>query len=86
MKKFKLAHFNLGWILVFILTIFALLVVIFRFSKQSVFLVLLLAACIYLTIATIHHIRDKTLKLEILLEYIFIAVLALIILQSIILI
>lgn len=84
MKKVKLAHLNVGRILVFVLTIFALLVVIFRFSKQSVFLILLLAACTYLVIAIIHHIRDKTLKLEILLEYIFIAVLALIILQSII--
>lgn len=82
MKKVKLAHFNVGWILVFILTIFALLVVVFRFSKQSVFLLLLLAACIYFVIAIIHHIRDKTLKLEILLEYILIAVLSLIILQS----
>lgn len=89
MKLKKLLHhlynFNLGWVMVISLPIFGLSFFIFKFSSQIVFSILTLAALFYLYIATIHHIKDKTFRPEIMLEYILTATLALIIFYGLLL-
>lgn len=62
---------------VFLITLFWL-----RFSPQKQFMIFFIATAVYLIFALIHHFREKTLILEIVVEYILIAILALIVVQS----
>lgn len=70
------------WILFALTPIFLGLVFAYRYSPVIEFQILSLAAFCYLITAIFHHIKDKTLRVEVMIEYILIAVLALIVLQS----
>ncbi len=69
---------------IFIITIPILLSILFwfRFAPQKQFIVFFIATIIYLILALIHHFREKTLIIEIVIEYILIAILALVVIQS----
>lgn len=73
--------------ILFILTIpvFAAALYWFRFSSSTEFVIFSVASVVYLIMALIHHFRTKTLILEIVIEYILIAILALVVIQSLIL-
>lgn len=83
MRKSKLFK-SLNYTLFFYLSLpFLMLIVLgYKFSSKLIFLTVCLSAIIYLITAILHHIKDKSLKLEIIIEYFLIAILALIILQS----
>lgn len=85
MTKFFVKKLNLIWILILSTPIFLVALFIFRFSSSIQFQIFVLAALLYLAVAIIHHYRDKTLTLEITIEYVLIAALALLILQGLIL-
>lgn len=70
------------WILILSTPIFIGLLIISRFSKNMQFQVLLVISVVYVSIAVLHHFQDKTLTMEIIIEYILIAVLALLLLQG----
>ena len=53
-----------------------------RFSPPLQFKILILAALTYLLLAVLHHLKDKTLTLELMIEYILIAALATIVMQG----
>lgn len=52
--------------------------VYFRHSREALIQLLFLAAIFYVIIALLHHHKDKSLTLEVMIEYILIAWLALI--------
>lgn len=79
----KLKNLNMIWLLLFTTPIFALVVIFLRFSPKYQMLTLVLAALIYLVVVILHHLKDNSLSLEIMVEYFLIAALALIIFQSI---
>lgn len=85
MNKINLKKANLIWVLTLFIPVFLVALFIFRFSPQTQFQIFVLAALVYLAVALIHHYKDKTLTLEIIIEYILIAALALLILQGLIL-
>lgn len=85
MRRFFLKKLNLIWILALSTPAFFVALFIFRFSSTIQFRIFTLAALVYLGVALLHHYKDKTLTLEIIIEYILIAVLALLILQGLIL-
>lgn len=85
MTKSFVKKLNLIWILILSTPIFLVALFIFRFSSSIQFQIFALAALLYLVVAIIHHFRDKTLTLEITIEYVLIAALALLILQGLIL-
>ena len=85
MKKIKTLNLNLNWVLFLTAPLFIAVLFIFRFSPHIEFCVLIFTALIYLAVAILHHLKDKTLTLEIIIEYVLIATLALIILQGLIL-
>lgn len=70
-------------IFVLITPIFIFLIYIFRLTPQALFQILTLATIIYLFFAIIHHLKDKSLLFEIVIEYILIAVLVLLIAQTV---
>lgn len=80
----KYPRFSLLLILVFSTPVFLLALWYFRGHPSLQFQVLTIAALIYVILALLHHLKSKYLTLEILIEYILIAALALVILQSII--
>lgn len=84
MKKL-LKKINLVWVMVFSTPLFLAALFIFRYTPTTQFEIFSLAATTYLIVALIHHYRDKTLTLEIIIEYFLIAALALLILQGLIL-
>lgn len=57
----------------------------FRFAPTIQFIIFSIATCFYLIFALIHHFKQKTLILEIVIEYVLIAILALVVVQSLIL-
>lgn len=69
-----------AWIFATPLFIFALF--FFRSSSFWQFRILMVAAVSYLLAAFLHHKNDKTMTLEIMIEYILIAALVLIIAQG----
>lgn len=71
--------FNFIWLLFFAAPLLTVALFIFRNSSGIQFKILILAALLYLAATTLHHMKDKTLTFEILIEYILIAALALII-------
>jgi len=76
---------DLIWMFVFSTPFFLIALFWFRFASGIQFIIFFFATCFYLGIALTHHFRQKTLILEIVIEYILIAVLALIVVQSLIL-
>lgn len=85
MSKTFFKKINLIWALALSTPIFLVLLFIFRFSPATQFQIFVLATLVYLAVTLIHHYKDKTLALEIIIEYILIAALALLILQGLIL-
>lgn len=80
--NFNLTKLNLIWVFVFSIPLFAFTLFFYRFVPKMQFFVFLAAALLYLAVALFHHFRQKSLTLEIIIEYILMAVLALIILQG----
>lgn len=76
---------DLIWTFVFSVPFFIVALFIFRFASNIQFIIFFIATCFYLLVALVHHFRQKTLILEIVIEYILIAILALVIVQSLIL-
>ena len=73
---------NLIWLFIFLTPIFYFLILSNSYSKLTQFMVLDLAAVSFVTLAILQHFIDKNLKIEVVLEYVLIAALALIILQG----
>lgn len=76
---------DLMWVFVISIPMFLIALFWFRFSPNIEFIIFFVATCFYLILALIHHFRQKTLILEIVIEYILIAILALVVIQSLIL-
>ncbi|MBI3485339.1 hypothetical protein HY025_00170 [Candidatus Daviesbacteria bacterium] len=67
----------------FVLSILLLsLVVLLQNSPHLQIDIVMLSAIIYITIAMLHHYFDKSLTLEVIIEYILMAALVIIILQG----
>ncbi len=77
-----LAKINLIWLFAFTMPFMVVLMFIFRFTPQIQFQLVTLAALFYLTVALLHHYKEKTLTKELMIEYVLMAALALIILQG----
>lgn len=80
LKKITLIKPVKVWMLV--TPIFLLLIFFSRNDHRTLFSVFVLSAAVYLFLAVLHHIQDKTLRLEIVIEYLLIAALGLIILYD----
>lgn len=80
MRKFT--KISVLWILIVSTPLFMGLLIIFRFSSERQFQVLVTASIVYICTAILHHFQDKSLTMEIIIEYILIAVLALLLLQG----
>lgn len=83
-RLFKLRNFNFIWASILFLPVILVALFLFRFSPDMQSQVLILFILIYLLFAILHHFRDKTLTLEIFLEYILIAALAAVVLQGVV--
>ncbi len=70
------------WILIFSTPVFLGLLIIFRFSSERQMQIFIAASIVYVLTAILHHFQDKTLTMEIIIEYMLIAVLALLLLQG----
>ncbi len=73
---------NWFWIFVVTVPLSVLALIKFRNSNIIVFEVLTGMTIIYLTSALLHHYHHKNLTLEIFIEYVLMAALALIVLES----
>jgi hypothetical protein len=82
MNKIKILKLNPLWVMTATAPFFIIVLFIFRFMPKIQFQILTLASLTYLTLAILHHLRDKTLTLELVIEYVLIAALALIVLQG----
>lgn len=82
MDKTLIKKISPVWILILSIPVFVGLLIIFRFSSQKQMQVLIAASILYVATAILHHFQDKTLTKEIIMEYILIAVLALLLLQG----
>lgn len=80
-----LKKLSLSKVLIVVTPIIAVFLYIFRSSPNHKFQVLIITAIIYLTIGLCYHWRDKTLTLEIMIEYFLIAALALLVLGGLML-
>ncbi|KKS64274.1 hypothetical protein A3A14_00785 [Candidatus Daviesbacteria bacterium RIFCSPLOWO2_01_FULL_43_38] len=77
MRNLKV-RFNFIWLLFFTAPLLLIALFVFRNSSGIQFKILILAALLYLAATTLHHMKDKTLTFEIIIEYILIAALALV--------
>lgn len=77
-------HLRLNWFWIFVITVpLSILALLkFRSSGVLVFQILTGMTIIYLISALLHHVHHKNLTLEIFIEYVLMAALALIVLQS----
>lgn len=82
MKKPALVRINILWLLVFFTPLFAAGIIYFKSNKSIQIEILTMSAIVYVSVAILHHWRDKTLTREIVAEYVLLAVLALIIVLS----
>jgi hypothetical protein len=71
---------NLMYLWIILTPVFLAALIFFSYLPKLQFQVLTLAAIIYLILALLHHLRDKSLTWEITIEYALIAILSLIIL------
>lgn len=76
---------NLSLLFALTIPVFLIALYWFRFSPVTEFVIFFIATVVYLIMALVHHFRTKTLVLEIVIEYILIAILALVVIQSLIL-
>jgi hypothetical protein len=84
-QKTKLYKFSPMWAFVTSVPFFLLLLYAVRNSSMSVLTVLSIVCIVYLTIALIHHYLDRTLHFEVIVEYVLLALLSLVVLQSMVL-
>jgi hypothetical protein len=84
MKKIHLVGFNYTWLLALTFPVALVTLIVFRYAPAISFGILAGVTLIYLVGAIWHHFQDKTLTVEIIIEYILIAALALLILQGLI--
>lgn len=82
MRKPKTLKIGLHQLFVPIALICILLIYILRGNTLLQFEVVVIAGLAYLSIALVHHHFNKSLTLELIIEYILIAILALVILQG----
>lgn len=82
MRKFSIKKISVMWVLILSIPFFIGLLIIFRFSPNRQMEVLIGASVLYVVTAILHHLKEKTLTTEIIIEYILIAVLALLLLQG----
>lgn len=82
MNKSLIKKISLMWVLILSIPIFIFLLITFRFSQERQFYIFITASILYVATAILHHFQDKTLTTEIIIEYILIAVLALLLLQG----
>lgn len=84
MIKTKSILYKINFIWLFILTtpIFLYLILFRNFEQSSKMLLITCAILIYVALALLHHYFDKSLKVEIVIEYVLIGALALMIIQS----
>lgn len=82
MNKTLIKKISPIWISILSTPFFIGLLIIFRFSSQRQMQVLITASIMYVITAILHHFQNKTLTNEIIIEYILIAVLALLLLQG----
>lgn len=82
MKRIAVEKINLTGVFIGMFLVFAGLIVKSNHSAKTTFSLLVLAACCYFLLAVVHHLKDKNLRLEIIVEYFLIALLALIIFQG----
>ena len=75
---------NLMWVYIILAPVLFSMLLFFRNQQLVVFSIAVMAAIFYVTVALLHHHRDKTLTVEVTLEYVLTAVLAIVILQSLI--
>ncbi len=78
----KIAEINLLWIFIFTVPLFIGAIIVSPYSPKLQFMILTIAALIYFSLAMVHHHKDKSLNLEIIVEYFLIAAISLIIVQS----
>lgn len=81
-KKHLLLDFNWLWVFTLAMPVSLYFLVSYRNSAQTIFQVLATTISIYLVMALLHHRVHRTLTVEIALEYVLTAALALVILQS----
>lgn len=81
-KKLKIPNISLATVVFFTAPVFIFTLFAYRFSPEIQFQIFTLAALVYVIIALVHHHRDKSLTLEITIEYVLIAALALVIFQG----
>lgn len=72
-------------IIVFTSTVSLMLILKLQYLPQVQFLVATVLVMFYLMWALVHHFADKTLSLEVMIEYILTALLALIVLYGVLL-
>ncbi len=85
LRHHPLLHFNYFWVLVLLLPATFYILIFYRHTGLLVFQTMMVNILIYLGMALMHHHVHKNLTLEIALEYVLTAALALIILQSLLL-
>lgn len=82
MKKVLRLRFDYGVLILMTVPFFVLSIYFLRYSPQAQFESILMFTALYLGGAILHHWLDKTLTLELLIEYFLIAALALLIIQG----
>lgn len=82
MSKLAKLKFSYTWLIVITVPVFLVAMFVFRSSSAIQFKAILILVTVYLIGAIVHHWQDKSLTLEMLLEYVLIAGLVLLILQG----
>lgn len=82
-KSVSLPKVSLIWMFLFLVPIFILVILVFETDSLTKLSVLTIAAFLYITIALLHHHQEKSLRLEVIVEYVLIAILALIVILGI---
>lgn len=82
MDKLVKIKFSYTWLVIVTLPVFFTAMFVFRSSSAIQFKAILTLVALYLLGAILHHRQDKSLTLEMLIEYVLIAGLVLLILQG----
>ncbi len=82
LKYKKISPFYPIWTIVFLVPLFISLLMIFDYSPNISFEIVILAAIVYMVMALLHHHSLKTLSFEIMVEYALVALLCLIVVLS----
>lgn len=73
------------WFWIISVPFFIILLLIYRNFYLGQFMILTAATLLYLVFAIVYHLQDKTLRLEVVIEYVLLAILALIVFQDLLL-